>query len=50
VKHATTPALDLIAELPREARKELRRVAQHLVLPAGKVLFEKGDHGRALIW
>ncbi|MGI9374000.1 MAG: patatin-like phospholipase family protein [Hyphomicrobiales bacterium] len=44
----TTPVLNLIAELSLDARLELRRIAQRVELPAGKVLFEQGDHGNSV--
>ncbi|MGI9481739.1 MAG: patatin-like phospholipase family protein [Hyphomicrobiales bacterium] len=39
---------DLLAELPPRIRKQVRDLAEHLVLPAGKTLFDMGDQGTAL--
>lgn len=39
---------DLLGELSAHARSQVRRLAEHLVLPAGEKLFEAGDHGNAL--
>jgi NTE family protein len=48
VTQKTHESPDLLGNLSAHGRAQVRRQAEHLVLPAGKKLFEAGDNGTAL--